>query len=52
MQHNEEQHRRDCWILSGWNLTDDDEPRPPELSPLTSAQSRRAWREGEPVGEG
>lgn len=38
-----EQHRRESWIRGNWNLTDDDVPRPPEPSPLSSAQSRRAW---------
>lgn len=45
MQWTEQEHRRECFIRGGWNLTDDDTPRPPELSPLASAQSRRAWRE-------
>ena len=28
---------------------DDDTPKPPELSPLSSAQARRAWRESAPA---
>jgi hypothetical protein len=39
-------HRRECYSLGGWNLTDDDSPRPPEVSPLDSAQCRR-WAKGE-----
>jgi hypothetical protein len=31
-------------IASGW-WPDDDVPRPPELSPLCSAQARRAWKQ-------
>ena len=37
--------RRECYSYSGWNLTDDDSPRPPEPSPLDSAQCRRWARE-------
>lgn len=51
----EDDYRRECWTAGGWNLADpvdDDAPRPPELSPLASAQSRRAWREDEPVRQG
>jgi hypothetical protein len=44
-QQDEQQHRRESWTVNGWNIgQDDDCPRPPELSPLDSAQSRRAWR--------
>ena len=45
MDWSEQEHRRECFVNGGWNLVDDDTPRPPELSPLASAQSRRAWRE-------
>jgi hypothetical protein len=34
-------------IASGW-WPDDDVPRPPELSPLSSAQARRAWKQSAP----
>ncbi len=37
-------NRREAYTWGGWNLADDDTPKPPELSPLTSAQARRAWR--------
>ena len=47
MDWSEQEHRRESFIHGGWNLADDDTPRPPELSPLASAQSRRAWREEE-----
>jgi hypothetical protein len=52
MEWTAEQQRRECWIRGNWNLTDDDEPRPPELSPLASGQAKRAWRdrEREPKG--
>lgn len=42
--------RREQWTWAGWHLMDDDTPKPPELSPLASAQSRRAWRLREPAG--
>jgi len=34
--------RRECWTAGGWCLRDDDIPAPPELDPMSSAQSRRA----------
>lgn len=34
-------HQRECWVAGGWDLCDDDCPRPPELSPLDSAQRKR-----------
>ena len=41
---------REQWTWGGWNLaTDDDAPRPPEPSPMASAQSRRAWRQLAPA---
>ena len=41
-----EGHRREAWIYGGWNVgVDDDAPRPPEPSPMASAQARRAWRD-------
>jgi hypothetical protein len=43
MEWTAEQQRRESWIYGNWNPTDDDTPRPPEPSPLSSAQSRRAW---------
>ena len=27
------------------HMPDDDEPKPPEVDPMSSAQSRRAWRQ-------
>jgi len=39
--------RRECCLNSGWHLADDDLPNPPECDPLSSAQSRRAWREAQ-----
>ena len=41
----ESDYRREQLINGGWNLADDDRPRPPEPDPLSSAQARRAWRE-------
>lgn len=41
--------RRECYILGGWNLADDDIPRRPEPDPMCSAQARRAWRECSPA---
>jgi hypothetical protein len=38
-------HRRERYSLSGWNLTDDDLPNVPEISPLDSAQAKRWARE-------
>jgi hypothetical protein len=35
--------QRDAYNWAGW-LVDDDEPRVPEPDPMSSAQSRRAWR--------
>jgi hypothetical protein len=35
---------RESYIHGGWNLADDDAPRPPEVDPLSSAQARRYWR--------
>ena len=35
-------------IASGWWPVDDDIPRLPELSPLCSAQARRAWKQSTP----
>jgi hypothetical protein len=34
-------HWSEQWISSGWNLCEDDCPRPPELSLLDSAQKKR-----------
>jgi len=51
MEWTAEQQRRECWIRGNWNLADDDEPRPPELSPLASGQARRAWRDDDADGE-
>jgi len=42
-------NRREAYTWGGWNLADDDTPKPPELSPLTSAQARRAWRSSAPA---
>jgi hypothetical protein len=43
MQWNEKDRGREQWVWGGWNVgPDDDTPRPPELSPLDSAQARRA----------
>ncbi|MEN9767011.1 MAG: hypothetical protein RLZZ32_971 [Cyanobacteriota bacterium] len=36
--------RRESWIRGGWNLTDDDVPNVPELTPIDSPQARRAQR--------
>ena len=33
---------REAYINGGWYLRDDDTPAPPELDPMSSAQSRRA----------
>jgi hypothetical protein len=35
--------RREQYSWAGWSV-DDDEPKPPELDPMASAQARRAWR--------
>jgi len=40
-------HQRERYIYGGWNIADDDTPKPPELSPLDSAQSRRAARKNQ-----
>jgi hypothetical protein len=40
-------HQRERYIYGGWNFADDDTPKPPELSPLDSAQSRRAARQNQ-----
>jgi hypothetical protein len=37
--------RRETYSMGGWNLADDDTPRPPEMSPLDSAQCRRWARD-------
>jgi hypothetical protein len=37
--------RHELWASDGWHVVDDDVPHPPEADPLSSAQSRRAWRE-------
>ncbi len=37
-------HQRERYIFGGWNIADDDTSKPPEVSPLDSAQSRRAAR--------
>jgi hypothetical protein len=46
----ETDNRRESWTAGGWNLSDDDVPRPPELSPLDSAQARRAVKQSTPAG--
>jgi len=43
-------HQRERYIYGGWNIADDDTPKPPEVSPLDSAQSRRAARQNTPPG--
>jgi len=48
--YNETDNRREAWTAGGWNLADDDVPRPPELSPLDSAQARRASKHLSPAG--
>ena len=45
----ETDNRRESWTAGGWNLSDDDVPRPPELSPLDSAQARRASKQSTPA---
>jgi len=37
-------NRRELWAINGWNIADDDLPNIPEPDPMSSAQSRRAWR--------
>ena len=37
--------RREQWISGGWNLIDDDTPRPPESDPLASGQRKRWLRQ-------
>jgi hypothetical protein len=44
MIYTEADNRRESWTAGGWNLADDDAPRPPEVDLLSSAQARRAWR--------
>jgi hypothetical protein len=36
--------QREQYNWAGWQVVDDDTPRPPEANPLDSAQARRAWR--------
>lgn len=36
--------RRETLLAAGWNLTDDDVPNVPELTPVDSPQARRAQR--------
>jgi len=50
MQWNEKDRGREQWATGGWNLSDDDVHRPPELSPLDSAQARRAVKQSTPAG--
>jgi len=38
----QDQLRRESWIFSGWGGADDDVPTVPDLSPMSSAQARRA----------
>jgi hypothetical protein len=49
MQHTEHTNRRECYEWGGWYLADDDVPQRPELSPLNSAQARRAWKQSTPT---
>jgi hypothetical protein len=48
--YNETDNRREQWVWGGWNVGPYDVPRPPELSPLDSAQSRRAVKQSTPAG--
>jgi hypothetical protein len=43
----DKQNRRQLELIQpgAQYLPDDDTPKPPELDPLSSAQSRRAWRQ-------
>jgi hypothetical protein len=41
--------RRESYIHGGWNLADDDAPRPPDVDPLASAQARRYWLQSSPA---
>jgi hypothetical protein len=49
MQWTESDHRREQWVYGGWNVGDDDAPKPPEPDPLSSAQSRRFWLQSAPT---
>ena len=46
----ETDNRREQWVWGGWNVAPDDVARPPELSPLDSAQARRAVKHLAPAG--
>jgi hypothetical protein len=45
----ETDNRREQWVWGGWNVAPDDVLRPPELSPLDSAQARRAVKQSTPA---
>jgi len=45
----ETDNRREQWVWGGWNVGPYDVPRPPELSPLDSAQARRASKQSTPA---
>jgi hypothetical protein len=47
--YNETDNRREQWVWGGWNVGPYDVPRPPELSPLDSAQARRAVKQSTPA---
>lgn len=49
MIYTEADNRRESWTAGGWNLADDDAPRPPEVDPLSSAQARRYWLQSAPA---
>jgi hypothetical protein len=44
-------NRRELWAMNGWNIADDDLPNIPEPDPMSSAQSRRAWRQHAPLAQ-
>jgi len=46
----ETDNRREQWVWGGWNVGPYNVPRPPELSPLDSAQARRASQQSTPAG--
>jgi len=43
------ENRRECFTAGGWNILDNDTPGTPEPDPISSAQSRRAWRDSAPT---
>ena len=41
---------RERYSQNGWNIADDDTPKPPECDPLSSAQHRRYMKSLQSIG--